>query len=129
MKRKRWMCGALALVLCSGLSPVKSAGNADRGRQLYESRCIGCHSLDANRVGPAHRGVVGRRAGSLPDYDYSAALRKSALVWTDANLDRWLADPERLIPGQKMGYRVEDAAERADLIAYLRSASEAVADR
>lgn len=96
------------------------AGDALRGARLYEARCSGCHSVDAHRVGPAHRGVFGRRAGTASGFDYSPALRASALVWNERTLDAWLADPERTIPGQAMGYRVEAARDRADLIAYLR---------
>ena len=107
----------LAALLAS--TPAFAQGDASRGQKLYESRCIGCHSVDSNRVGPAHRGVIGRRAGAVPGYDYSAALGKSSLVWNAANLDRWLADPEALIPGQKMGYSVSEPQDRADLIAYL----------
>ena len=100
-------------------------GDASRGQKLYETRCMGCHSIDSNRVGPAHRAVFGRRAGSVPDYDYSPALRKSALVWNAVTLDRWLTDPEALIPGQKMWYSVSDASDRADLIAYLMTVAAA----
>jgi cytochrome c len=98
----------------------ETAGDAARGARLYEARCSGCHSADANRVGPAHRGVFGRRAGAAAGFDYSPALRASRIVWDDRTLDAWLADPERTIPGQAMGYRVDDARDRADLIAYLR---------
>lgn len=96
-------------------------GNVTHGQELYQSRCFACHSIDANRVGPLHRGVVGRQAGSIADYDYSAALKKSELVWTEENLDRWLSNPEQTIPGQKMGYMVTNAQDRADLIAYLKT--------
>lgn len=105
--------------LASLSSPALAAGNADNGEALYEARCGACHSLDANRVGPRHRGLLGRRAGSLDDYAYSAALRRARFRWDAAQLDRWLADPEAVVPGQKMGYRVADAADRADLVAYL----------
>ncbi len=90
-----------------------------RGRELYESRCGACHSVDADRVGPRHAGVLGRRAGAVTTYDYSLALRASTIIWTATTLDRWLADPEAVIPGQRMGYRVDDARDRADLIEYL----------
>ena len=57
-----------ALFLSTAASSlVHAAGDAIRGEQLYESRCMACHSLDANRVGPMHRGVYGRKAGSVPD--------------------------------------------------------------
>jgi cytochrome c len=96
------------------------AADAVRGKTLYENRCIACHSIDANRVGPAHRGVVGRKAGTVKDYEYSPALKAAVIVWDARSLERWLADPEKLIPGQRMGYSVPEAADRADLVEYLR---------
>jgi cytochrome c len=104
-------------------SLVHAAGDATRGEQLYESRCMACHSLDANRVGPMHRGVYGRKAGSVPDFAYSVALSSSPIVWLDTTLNRWLTDPEALIPGQRMNIRVLSADDRADLIAFLRRES------
>lgn len=101
-----------------------AGGDADRGGQLYESRCTGCHALDANRIGPMHRGVFGRKAGSVPDFEYSPALKRSGIVWSEATLMRWLADPEKLVPGQRMGYQVPEAADRQDLVAYLRRESQ-----
>ncbi len=105
------------------------AGNADRGAEVYENRCTGCHSLDANRVGPAHRGVIGRRAGTAPGFEYSDALRASRLVWTEALIQRWLANPEVLIPGQQMGFRLGDAQERADVAAFLARESQRASAR
>lgn len=92
---------------------------ADRGKAVYEARCSGCHSEDAHRVGPLHRGVMGRRAGALADFDYSPVLRESRLLWTRAMLKLWLTDPEALIPGQGMNYRLEDEREREAVVAYL----------
>lgn len=94
---------------------------------VYAARCSGCHSEDAHRVGPLHRGVVGRRAGALADFDYSPALRDSKLLWTRATLAAWLADPEALIPGQGMDYQLEDAREREDVVAYLATLKRPVA--
>jgi cytochrome c len=108
-----------AALLCS----VHADGDAQRGEQLYESRCIACHSLDANRVGPQHRGVYGRKAGAVPDFPYSAALAASTIVWSDTTLNRWLMDPEALIPGQRMNVRVLSADDRTDIIAFLRRES------
>jgi cytochrome c len=79
-----------------------------------------CHSLDKNEVGPRHRGVFGRKAGSLADYDYSAALKASNIVWNEAALDKWLTDPQALVPGTKMTFSVDDAQDRADVIAFLK---------
>lgn len=114
----------LCLLALSLLSlTARAAGDATRGESLYEARCGACHSLDDNRVGPKHRGVFGRRAGSVAQFEYSPALKRSKVVWKRSTLDRWLANPEALIPGQRMGYQVPDAQDRADLIAYLQRAS------
>ncbi|HAT29365.1 MAG TPA: cytochrome C [Janthinobacterium sp.] len=102
------------------MPPSPWAADAGRGKLLYQSRCIACHSLDVSMAGPSHRGVFGRGAGKVADFDYSPALRKSAVIWNERSLERWLADPEKFIPGQKMGYSVPDAKDREDLIAYLK---------
>jgi cytochrome c len=99
------------------------AADAAHGQELYESRCGGCHSLDANRVGPAHRGVFGRTAGTAPGYNYSAAVKNSGVVWDETTLDAWLTNPQALIPGQRMNFRVATPEDRADIIAYLRQQS------
>lgn len=110
-----------AATACISTALAETGGDAKHGQELYSSRCFACHSIDANRVGPAHRGVFGRKAGAVSGYDYSPALKKSTIIWNEQTLDRWLADPEKSIPGQKMGYSVMDAKDRADLIAYLKS--------
>jgi cytochrome c len=99
------------------------AGDAVKGATLYEDNCAGCHSLDANRVGPSHRGVFGRKAGVVPDFDYSDALRKSPVVWNEATLDRWLSSPMDFIKGAAMPFRINSPQVRADIIAYLRKES------
>jgi cytochrome c len=94
-------------------------GDVVRGAALYQERCTACHAVDSNKIGPAHRGVLGRRFGSLPGYRYSDELARSRLRWTPQTLNAWLQDPEELVAGQRMGFQVDDARERADLIAYL----------
>jgi cytochrome c len=113
-----WACAA-TLVAHAAFS---FGADAARGKQLYESRCIGCHSIDDNRAGPAHKGVFGRKAGMAKGFDYSPAVKSSKLIWNERTLDRWLANPEATIPGQKMGFTVPDSIDRADLIEYLRTA-------
>jgi cytochrome c len=96
-----------------------AAGDPAAGEAVY-SRCQGCHSLEYNRTGPKHCGVVGRRAGSVPGYDYSDAMRKSGIVWSQKTLERFLADPPKTVPGTTMTYAgVPQAKDRADVIAYL----------
>ena len=102
-----------------------AAGDAEAGKALYQARCTACHSLDYNGVGPAHRGVFGRQAAQAPGFAYSDALKASHVVWNEQTLDRWLTDPEKFVPGQRMGVNVPDAKERADLIAYLKKATTA----
>ena len=112
---------AAFLFTVSAACVTAQAADPERGKALYESRCSGCHSLDQDRVGPHHRGVVGRKAGAVAGFEYSPALRASRIVWSARTLDAWLAGPERLIPGQRMNYSVPDAADRAALIEYLES--------
>lgn len=120
--------GAALMAFPPAASTAEAAplpGNAARGAELYEARCGACHSLDANRVGPAHRGVFGRRAGLAPGFRYSPALKSSGLVWTAGNLDLWLTAPTKLVKGTSMGFRLPASQDRADVIAYLASPSAA----
>ena len=105
---------------------LQSAGAAPpevRGQSLYQRLCVSCHSIEYNGIGPAHRGVFNRKAGSAADYEYSAALKASKVIWNEKTLDRWLSNPEKFIPGQKMGFLVASPQDRADLIAYLKHAA------
>jgi Cytochrome c2 len=97
-------------------------GDAKRGEEIY-SRCLACHALAYDRTGPRHCGLFGRRAGSVPGFAYSDAMKRSGIVWNAKTLDRFIADPIKTVPGTAMGYAgVKDARERADLIAYLQAA-------
>ena len=114
-----WLIAMPALAAAAGSAGQN--GDADHGQQLYQQQCSACHTVDENDVGPAHRGVYGRKAASLRNFEYSAALRHANVVWNDETLDAWLAAPEKFAPGQAMGVSVKDAQARADLIAYLRT--------
>jgi len=122
--------GAVALVLATAVITLSAAsvyavtagerpaGDPAHGKTVYQA-CMGCHSLDEDDVGPRHRGVVGRVAGSVPGYAYSAALKGSHIVWSTETLDRWLTNPQGLVPGAKMFFSMSDPKDRADVIAYL----------
>ena len=110
---------ALSTVALLAAAPSQAAGDAVRGAQTYAVSCGSCHAVDTDEVGPRHAGVVGRRAGSVAGFSYSPALKGSRITWNQQTLERWLANPEALVPGQAMGYRLADAAARADVIAYL----------
>lgn len=99
-----------------GLGPVEHTGPA-----LYEARCGGCHAFDRNKYGPKHRGVFGRLAGTQPDYRYTDALRRSGLVWNAETLNRWMEDPQRMVPGTRMDARLKDPEERRLILDYLRT--------
>jgi cytochrome c len=115
----RKSAAGFALLAIVGPVPGLAAGDAAQGAKVYQS-CMICHSLDKNEIGPRHRGVFGRKAGSLADYDYSAALKASNIVWNETTLDRWLTDPQALVPGTKMTFSLDDTQDRADVIAFLR---------
>lgn len=115
-----WLLAAGAMTTAVALAP---GGDPARGAKLYAANCGSCHSLDANRVGPAHRGVYGRKAGTARGYAYSPAMRGARIVWNEATLDRFLQNPQAMVPGTRMGFRLTDPARRADVIAYLRQQS------
>ena len=111
----------LGLVGAGTSSPAPSEIAA--GQQIYE-RCGACHSLDRDRVGPRHCGLFGRRAGSVPGFAYSDAMRNSGIVWNRETLDRFLANPLGTIPGTFMTYAgVQDPNERTQLLAFLEVAT------
>ena len=110
---------ALAAALALVAAEARAAGDAERGEKLYEG-CQDCHSLDKNDVGPRHRGVFGRKAGSLPDYPYSDALKNAGFVWNEQTLDRWLTNPQAFVPGVRMFYHLDKAQDRADVIEFLK---------
>jgi cytochrome c len=117
---------AAALALIAGTATAAGtaqAGDAKAGEAIY-SRCLACHTLAYDRTGPRHCGLFGRRAGSVRDFAYSDAMKRSSIVWNEKSLDRFLANPLTAVPGTAMGYAgVADPKERADLIAYLKRAS------
>ena len=120
----------LAAVLLA-LLPAAAAADGDpaRGERVFQ-RCYACHSVDpaeAGLPGPNLHGIVGRRAGTRPGFEYSPALRALAgrgQVWTPAALDAFLADPLAVAPDNAMGFfGLRSERDRADLIAYLRQTS------
>jgi cytochrome c len=109
----------------TSLLPADEGGSgtsdAVRGKALFERRCTGCHALDSNREGPRLRGVFGRQAGSAAGFTYSSALRERHVAWNSIDLERWLRDPEELVPGNNMDFSVPKSQERADIVAFLAS--------
>ncbi|ARV20713.1 Cytochrome c2 [Curvibacter sp. AEP1-3] len=121
-------CAGLTALAISMAAPARVQAQAlvpdvQRGQQLVESRCFACHSLDANRAGPALRGVVGRMAGKAEGYFFSEAMAAATHTWTVAGLKAWLTNPEKVVPGQEMNYYLTEAQDREDVVAYLASVS------
>jgi cytochrome c len=107
---------------------IQLAANAIKGASIFQSRCNMCHSTQeggAQEIGPNLHGLFGRQAGSLPEYNYSADLRASHIVWNAQTLDEYLADPHRGRPGDKMPYPgLSSKTDRDDLITYLEQATQ-----
>lgn len=118
LKHAATFLGALAMM--TSVSAF-AAGDAAKGKALYATRCGICHSLTMNGIGPSHKDLIGRKAGTAAGYAYSEGFAKTKLVWDEKTLDAWIAFPENLVPGQKMGFYVMEADVRADIIAYLAS--------
>ena len=114
-----------------GASPAQAAGDPVRGQRAFQ-KCYSCHSVDpteSNLPGPNLHRVLGRRAGTLPGFEFSPALvkagREAGIVWTEESLDRFLSDAEAYVPGINMAFPgLRDAGERADVIAYIKHASQ-----
>jgi len=119
----------LGLAFAAALSAVSAAyaqGDPQAGARDFQA-CIACHTVEPGRhmTGPSLADMPGRKAGSLADFPrYSQPLKNSGLVWDDKTLDRWLANPQAVIPGTYMIFPgIKEARARADLIAYLKSAT------
>jgi cytochrome c len=116
--------GSVVLFLLAS-TPLVRAADADKGKAVFE-QCAACHSLDGSGDfdGPTLKGVIGRKAGALEDYRYSAAMKRSGVTWDAATLDQYVADPQAFIPGNRMAFAgIADKTQRDDLIAYLTIAT------
>jgi cytochrome c len=102
---------------------VAAGGNAERGKQLFEKRCGGCHSMERDKEGPRLANVYGRKAGSVSTFRYSEAFKAANFVWDENSLDKWLAETESVIPDNDMSFHVPNSDERADIIQFLRASS------
>lgn len=115
---KATILGAV-LISLPGSAFADEKGDVDEGKALYEQKCTACHSIDESRIGPLHRGIVGRKVASIPTFNYSDALRKLGGTWTRARIDTWLQNPQAMVPGTIMFFMVDQADERREIIAYL----------
>ena len=105
-----------------------AAKSAEADNQLvFNNVCRTCHTLKEgdNRLGPNLHNVIGRKAGSVPDYGYSSAMKDANLTWDKATLDRFIANPDQVVPGNKMKPYggLTSAEERAKIISFLEANS------
>jgi cytochrome c len=115
----------LALLIAAGTTVLPGPARAqDDGQLLFNNACRTCHTTKEgdNRLGPSLHKVVGRKAGALPDYGYSSALKQGDLTWDEATLDRFIANPDAVVPGNAMKpyTGIGSAEDRKKLIAFLR---------
>ena len=121
--RMRLLLAAVAALLAAGAA--RADGDAARGEKRFEE-CATCHSTErgVNNVGPSLFGVLGRTAGEIADFRYSPAMRTSGITWSAQTLDKFIADPQQEVPGNRMPFAgMPEAADRDDLIAYLEKAA------
>ena len=115
------------LTFLVGAYPAFSEGNATRGQRVFGA-CAACHSLqpDQSMTGPSLAGLWNRKAGTLASFSrYSPALKSANIVWNDKTLDDWINDPQHLVPGNEMTFDgIKDARQRADLLAFLKEATQ-----
>lgn len=125
----RMFCGVAAVALFALSTPAQAQGDAAKGKAAY-AKCAICHQIGPgaqNGVGPELNNIVGRKAASVAGFTYSPGMVKlggEGYTWTEANLDKWIADPKALLPDSPMAQLftgIPDAAERADIIAYLKA--------
>ena len=127
MRRVRgwwFVVGGAAVLIAATFTAHVGAADVEKGKAIFE-QCAACHSLDGtgDYDGPTLKGIIGRKAGSLEDYRYSAAMKRSDVTWDATTLDTYVADPQAFIPGNRMAFAgITEQAQRADLIAYLAAA-------
>jgi cytochrome c2 len=124
MSSKKMVPSAAAVVaMCVAVVCSVQAQDATRGKILFFGTCAGCHGLEprTDDQAPSLGGVIGRRAGTVPDFHYSSAMLSANFVWDESRLKAFLADPQVIVPGNRMPFSVADSDVRADIVAYLKT--------
>ena len=126
MKLSSMLSGTAALLPFALVAQAQGPGDAQRGAQVF-NQCKICHSLEGgkNLVGPSLHGAIGRKAGSVPGYAYSPAMKNADVTWNDNTLSKYLTDPKAFIAGDKMPFLgIKDPSQLGDLLAYLHQATQ-----
>jgi cytochrome c len=124
VRAKFWILGSAAVAAATGTFTSPGRAETQPTPPAAFAQCVACHSTEPNQTvyGPSLAGIARRRAGSLPGYAYSPALKASGLTWNAATLDRWLTSPQRTVPGTRMPFTgIADPAARKAVVDYLLS--------
>ena len=117
---------AVALLLTVPTSRAQQPGSDDAAQQAFNNSCRTCHSVKEgdNRLGPNLNKIVGRKAGALPNYNYSSSMKEAGFVWDQDKLTRFMLKPDEVVSGNKMQpYGGVSAEEAGKIVAYLQAAS------
>ena len=123
MKLYRIRAGALLIQVLVTSSTALAAGDPTAGEKAYASHCAVCHATTPgeNKIGPSLAGIVGSKSGTVPGFNFSTAMKEANVIWDDANLDKYLANPSGFVHGTKMFVNLPSETDRANVIAYLNT--------
>jgi cytochrome c2 len=115
--------GLVLVAVLGSPATALAAGDSSAGQTVFTSHCVACHSTQPgkNAVGPSLAGIVGSKSGTVPGYDFSPAVKDANITWDDANLDKYLTDPEGFIHGTRMLINLPGETDRQNVIAYLNT--------
>jgi cytochrome c len=115
------------LALGALVTAAQAETETSDAKMAFNNACRTCHSMREgdNRLGPSLHGVVGRKAGSLEGYAFSSAMQQSSVVWDEATLDAFIANPDTVVHGNAMKPYggIDDAKQRGEIVAFLKSIS------
>lgn len=123
MRRNLAFALTLATAAFTFSAHAETAGNAEKGKAVFR-QCTVCHSAKPgeNRVGPSLAGIIGEKAGEVPGFNFSKAMKESGIVWNEKTLDDYLEHPQKTVKGTRMAFPgLKKAEDRANVIAYLKT--------
>jgi cytochrome c len=123
MRRSLRKTGLALVTVLGSSSAALAAGDTEAGRSVFATHCGVCHATapGENKIGPSLAGIVGSKSGSVPGFDFSAAMKDANVTWDDANLDKFLANAVGFVHGTKMFVNLPSETDRQNVIAYLNT--------
>ena len=124
MKYGKFLTIGLAAAMALAIAAPSYAGDAGKGEKVFK-KCAACHTAEKggkNKVGPNLSGVIGRAAGAVDGFKYSSAMKDSGLTWDEATLSKYLENPKKFVPKNKMAFAgLKKQEDRDDVIAFLKA--------